>query len=132
CNIKKISSEEKKKLLGQARKRSEKVPGGFCGFYGNCGAAVGTGIFVSLMTQATPLTTKSWQQSNLMTAKSLLVIAENGGPRCCKRDTYLAITEAVQFLSDEFDLQLPITKKISCQYHEKNQECLNQDCPFFS
>jgi hypothetical protein len=38
-----------------ARKRSEMIPGGFCGSHGNCGAGVGSGIFVSLIAEATPL-----------------------------------------------------------------------------
>ena len=29
-------------------------------FYGNCGAAVGTGIFISIITEATPLTKENW------------------------------------------------------------------------
>jgi hypothetical protein len=36
-------------------KRSSKVPGGWCGYYGACGAAVGVGIAVSALTGATPL-----------------------------------------------------------------------------
>lgn len=36
--------------LAQAEKRSGFIPGGFCGSHGNCGAAVGTGIFISLVT----------------------------------------------------------------------------------
>ena len=51
--------EEMKKLkLYKAKFRAEKVPGGFCGSHGNCGAAVGVGIFVSLITGATPLSGK--------------------------------------------------------------------------
>ena len=49
---------EKEKKIKQARKRAENVLGGFCGFYGDCGAAVGTGIFVSVITGATPLSQK--------------------------------------------------------------------------
>ena len=41
---------EKAKKLRVARQRAENVLGGFCGFYGACGAGVGTGIFVSLIT----------------------------------------------------------------------------------
>lgn len=35
--------------LLEARRRSRKVPGGICGFWGCCGAAVGSGIFISLI-----------------------------------------------------------------------------------
>ncbi|VUT25840.1 MAG: hypothetical protein MOIL_01256 [Candidatus Methanolliviera sp. GoM_oil] len=59
----------------------QKNLGGFCGYHGDCGAAVGTGIFISLITDATPLSKHEWKLSNLMTAKSLLSIANHGGPR---------------------------------------------------
>ena len=77
--------EMKKAKLNIAKGRAEKVLGGFCGSHGNCGAGVGTGIFVSVITNATPLSKEKWQLSNLMTAKSLFSIANQGGPRCCKR-----------------------------------------------
>jgi len=44
-----------RKKIRQARIRAEKIMGGFCGSHGDCGAAVGTGIFISLITEATPL-----------------------------------------------------------------------------
>ena len=67
-----VAKEEK---LAIARQRAGNVLGGFCGFYGNCGAAVGTGIFISLITGANPLSRQAWKLSNLMTARSLLAVA---------------------------------------------------------
>jgi hypothetical protein len=117
--------------LQKARKRAEKVPGGFCGTHGNCGAGVGSGIFISLITEATPLSTKEWQLSNMMTAKSLMSIAECGGPRCCKRDTYLSLTEAVKFLKEQMDSVIPLDTNIKCNFSEFNNECLKEVCPFY-
>lgn len=118
--------------LKQARKRAEGVRGGSCGFCGNCGAAVGTGIFMSLITGATPLAQKGWQLSNRMTAESLLAIAEYGGPRCCKRDTYLALQSAQAFLQKQFDLEMPLTTPIHCEFSAMNKECLGSNCLFFA
>ena len=36
-------------------RRGREVPGGICGFWGCCGAAVSTGIAFSVMKKATPL-----------------------------------------------------------------------------
>ena len=65
-----IKGDEKEKLkkLAVAKKRGSAVPGGVCGFYGSCGAAVGTGIFISIITGATPTTKESWGLANKMTA----------------------------------------------------------------
>jgi hypothetical protein len=42
CNL--TNDPGKKEKISKARQRSEKIPGGFCGTHGNCGAGVGTGI----------------------------------------------------------------------------------------
>ena len=39
-----------------------------------------------------------------MTGRALTAIGENGGPRCCKRDSYLAIFEAVKFTAEKLSV----------------------------
>jgi len=123
--------DRKPEKLAEARKRAANVPGGFCGFYGDCGAAVGTGIFVSLLTGATPLSKKEWRLSNLMTATALTKIAELGGPRCCKRATFLALSEAIKFVEEHFGTKLETAWAGKCGMSEHNKECLLEECPFF-
>jgi hypothetical protein len=118
--------------LKQARKRGENVPGGSCGFCGNCGAAVGTGIFISLITGSTPMAQKEWQMSNRMTAHSLLAIADYGGPRCCKRDTFLALQTARAYLLEQTGSTFEMTDPIRCDFSPLNRECLHEECPFYS
>ena len=118
--------------IQQARKRAEGVRGGSCGLCGNCGAGVGTGIFISLITGATPLSKQAWQLSNRMTAESLLSIAEHGGPRCCKRDTFLALQSAQAFLQKALGQTLEMSAPVLCEFSAFNKECLRTDCPFFA
>ena len=79
-----------KEALIEIQSRGKSVPGGACGFWGACGAGISTGMFVSVITKASPLTQESWGLSNMMTSKALGEIGKIGGPRCCKRDSYLA------------------------------------------
>ncbi|MCB2219204.1 MAG: SAM-dependent methyltransferase [Bacteroidetes bacterium] len=113
-----------------ARKRAEYVLGGFCGSHGNCGAAVGTGIFMSIITGNTPLAEKEWQMSNTLTGTSLLRIAKAGGPRCCKRDSFIAIAEAVNYLSEHLNVNLPL-EPIACSFSSRNKQCKLGDCEYF-
>jgi hypothetical protein len=122
---------QKRLKIKEARSRSSKILGGFCGFYGDCGAAVGTGIFMSLITDSTPLSSKEWRLSNLITAKSLLTIANHGGPRCCKRNTFLAINETVNFLGENFSSMMKINRTIACEFKDLNKECLKKKCPYY-
>ena len=117
--------------LSKARKRAEIVPGGFCGFQGACGAAIGTGIFLSITTKSTPTSKESWGLSNLLTSESLKAIAEHGGPRCCKRDSYLALLTATEFMREHYGATWQIQKPVLCKFSPLNMECLFQECPFF-
>ena len=128
CNA--VNDESKPLKLETARKRAEKILGGFCGTHGNCGAGVGTGIFISVITHSTPLAKEEWSLSNLMTGKSLISIASHGGPRCCKRDVYLSILESIQFLKKKFDVSLD-SSKVKCQFTDNNKECLKTSCLFY-
>ena len=120
--------EEKIKL---AQKRAASVLGGFCGYQGDCGAAVGVGIFISVMTGSTPLSTDEWRLSNLATGRSLITIAEQGGPRCCKRNSFLAIREATKFVRENFKVILPTSTNIKCDFNHLNKECIKEKCPFY-
>ena len=42
--------------LHEMKERGSEYPGGACGLWGCCGAAVSTGMFMSIITKATPLT----------------------------------------------------------------------------
>lgn len=117
--------------ISEARKRAEEVKGGFCGFQGTCGAAMGTGIFMSLVTGATPLSNRERQLSNMITAESLRVIAENCGARCCKRESFWAINTAVRFVRRELGVMLPVEPPPSCGFSDLNRECLLGRCGFY-
>ncbi|MCW3491571.1 DUF5714 domain-containing protein [Dethiobacter alkaliphilus] len=123
----------KVKKLQVAKMRAKEVKGGFCGFYGNCGAAVGTGICISLITDATPLTRESWGLANLMTGRALISLAKTGGPRCCKRNLFTSIKEAAKFIEEHFGVKMYDNENYdhTCSFKERNKECLLHECPYF-
>ncbi len=118
--------------LTEARQRAGKVPGGICGYWGCCGAAIGSGIFVSLITGATPMSAEEWRLANTMTSLSLEAIAMNGGPRCCKRDTYLAITTAAGLVRERLGLDMEVSELIVCPFYKGNSSCRKRACPFYN
>ena len=71
--------------------RGKSVPGGACGFWGACGAGISSGMFISIISKSTPLAKEPFALSHQMTSAALGRIGEIGGPRCCKRDSYLSI-----------------------------------------
>ena len=112
-------------------RRGGQIPGGACGFWGACGAAVSAGIFVSIATGATPLTADSWGLANQTTARALAAIGTIGGPRCCKRDSYLAIRETVPFIAEKTGVRMELGE-IVCRRSSLNSQCIGRRCPFSS
>ena len=116
--------------LAEMVRRGRQVPGGSCGNWGACGAAISTGMFVSIVTKSSPLSTESWGWSNLMTSRSLAAVAETGGPRCCKRDAYLSILTAIDFAEERLGVAMQRPERVVCSRSAKNNQCLGARCPF--
>ncbi|MEF9951882.1 MAG: DUF5714 domain-containing protein [Clostridium sp.] len=130
CNVQNLSYEEKKKMLLVAKKRAEDVKGGFCGFYGSCGAAVGCGMFLSIITGTTPLTKDTWGLVNEGTGKCLIKLSEIGGPRCCKKGMFTSINIASRILDEKMNIRLyDYENEVKCTYSKYNKECIGKDCP---
>ncbi len=109
--------------------RGKSVPGGACGFWGACGAGISAGMFVSIISKSTPLTAEPFGISNLMTSKALEQIGIIGGPRCCKRDSFLAILAAVDFVREHFGIEME-RHEVICDYSAQNNQCIGIRCPF--
>ena len=110
--------------------RGKIIPAGFCGLAGTCGAAVSAGIFLSIALKTTPLSEKNWGLGMLLTGECLTKIGAFDGPRCCKRDTYIAMQTTVEFVAKHFGINMTMPEKIICDYSGRMRECLLEECPF--
>ena len=115
--------------LREMMSRGKSVPGGACGFWGACGAGLSSGMFVSIISKSTPLAREPFALSHRMTAKSLEAIGEIGGPRCCKRDSYLSILSAIDFVKEHFGVEME-KPEIVCSHMSQNNQCIGKRCPF--
>ena len=115
--------------LSEMMNRGKSVPGGACGFWGACGAGISSGMFVSIISGSTPLKEEPFALSHKMTAKSLAAIGEIGGPRCCKRDSFLSILAAIDFVKEQFGVEME-KPEVICNYSAQNNQCIGKRCPF--
>ncbi len=51
--------------------------------------------------------------------------------RCCKRDSFKAVTEAVNFVEKELGLKMELPEKICCTFSDENAQCLKAQCPYY-
>lgn len=112
--------------------RAVKIPGGWCGFYGTCGAAVGLGTAFSVITDATPMSDTERSKANYVTSSALTKIAALGGPRCCVSSVRAAIEAGVErseFLGVNFEKSEWWNK--ACSYSGQNSDCRKEKCPYY-
>ncbi len=117
--------------LLEMRKRGSEYPGGSCGLWGACGAAISVGMAMSIITETGPLSREHWGDNNITTANSLMEIGKIGGPRCCKRNSYTAVKNAVGFINEHYGVEMEGRDNIKCTYYPNNSHCLKENCPYY-
>ena len=122
---------DKAAALAELRKRSLQVPGGACGFWGTCGAAVSAGQAMSILNGSTPLKKDPWAQCQRLTSLILGRFADLGGPRCCKRTGFTAVLTAVPYINELLGSDMELPDQVTCSFFPRNAECLKQECPYF-
>lgn len=123
--------EISREVINAGIDRGSNVPGGACGFWGSCGAAIGSGIAAALILDATPLTPNPRQQAQEFTARILAAIAEITGGRCCQRETWLALMHTAR-LSEEFlGIRMKADSALHCDQYRQNRECIRKQCPLW-
>ena len=116
--------------LNELHSRASNVPGAACGLWGACGACLSAGQFFSIITGDGPLAGEPWGQCMQLTANALNSLAEVGGPRCCKRDSYLSILAAVDYVAENLGISMEKTLP-TCTRSQQNAQCIGTRCPFF-
>ncbi len=117
--------------LTELMKRGIQMPGATCGMWGVCGAVSSMGAALSIIDGTGPLSTDtSWGKHMEFTSKALHSLAQVGGPRCCKRDAFLSFQTAIEFINENYDVQLE-SGSIECHFSEKNAQCIKEKCPFY-
>lgn len=114
--------------IKEAIRRGKDIKGGSCGLYGNCGAAVGTGIAVSVIENATPMSRGERGAANLATGHALIEISRHRGPRCCKRE---AITSIKTFMRTTEYFKGLQAAEYTCRQFGKNKDCIKDECPYY-
>ena len=122
-----ISDEE----IHTAIERGKTVSGGACAFLGACGAAIGVGIAVSVVLKASPYDGDKRQIVQQVTQAVLGRIASYKAPRCCQRDSWLALKEASPLIQEYTGKSLPVNS-FACDQFPQNKECIHEQCPLWS
>ncbi|KJS29765.1 MAG: methyltransferase type 11 [Desulfatitalea sp. BRH_c12] len=128
CIYRNLGGDISDKMIETGILRGKGVAGGFCGFMGICGAAVGVGVAFSLLLDANPV--KPSQRSTVqgVTQAVLAQIAGVKAARCCQRDGFIALTKAAELSQTLLPVTLKAEYRLVCRQMHLNKECLGKTC----
>lgn len=116
--------------LDEMIERGKKMPGAICGQWGVCGSAASVGAALAIIHETGPLSENQFYKDNLTyVSQALNRIAAVGGPRCCKRNAFLSIQTAIDFVRDNYGVTLP-KYAVVCEFSARNRQCIGSRCPF--
>ena len=106
-----------------------RMPGAACGLWGVCGAVTSIGAALAIIDGTGPLSTEDWGSHMEYTSAALARLAKTGGPRCCKRDAFSAMEQAVGYIKNRYGITLHLPS-IQCGFSLQNKQCLGKRCPY--
>lgn len=131
--LRNLGVEIDSKQVRDAIFRAKQLPGGICGSWGACGAALGAGIGLSVTRRLTSLKREGWGETNRDTGEILQRVGAYGGPRCCKRSSYSAILASIAILERDHVVQFPeeAHQLPVCKDFWRNKQCLKTECVYY-
>jgi MoaA/NifB/PqqE/SkfB family radical SAM enzyme/SAM-dependent methyltransferase len=123
-----LGGEIDEELIEAGISRGSGIAGGFCGFMGVCGAAVGVGIAFSLLMDANPVKPTERRHVQGATQAVLKEIAALDAARCCQRDCWIALVKAAELSETLLPIALKADHRLICAQQHLNRECLGKAC----
>ncbi|MGQ4834304.1 MAG: DUF5714 domain-containing protein [Candidatus Asgardarchaeia archaeon] len=121
----------RKGIINTIMIRAKHIPYGACGLLGACGASVGVGIAISVLTHASYKSDVPRALSMKATASTLLDLARQGGLRCCIQSVYSAIKVGSKIIREELKIQIEEIRNIKCIFYDKAPECKKERCEYY-
>lgn len=106
-----------------------RMPGAACGLWGVCGAVTSIGAALAIIDGTGPLSTEDWGSHMEYTSAALARLAKTGGPRCCKRDAFSSMEQAVGYIKERYGITLDMPP-IQCTFSSRNAQCIGKRCPY--
>jgi hypothetical protein len=111
--------------------QAARIPEGVCDDCGTCGAVTSVATAMAIIRKMTGAIDGDRYRAHMQyTARALAEIAALGGPRCCKRNGFVAITLGARFLNESLGTALTLAPT-PCPFSAANATCLGAKCPFF-
>jgi len=119
-------------VIASTIRQAALLPMGACGLWGACSAALGVGLAVGAILESSPKNGESRWRSHMIVTAMLEKIGQMRAPRCCRRDTLLALQTLCEVSAAYLFHPLTTTAPDRCHQVGKNQDCLQVACPYYA
>lgn len=117
--------------LDELANRTIKMPGAMCGMWGVCGSSASLGACFSIINSTGPLSDDDFYKDNMeYTSLVIKKMSKIGGPRCCKRNAFLSLANAIDFVEKHYNIKMD-KENIKCEFTLFNKQCIKERCPFY-
>ncbi|MCM1514557.1 MAG: DUF5714 domain-containing protein [Anaeroplasma bactoclasticum] len=117
--------------LGKLKERTIKMPGAMCGLWGICGSTSSIGAALSIIHGTEPLSNDEFYKDHMKyTSNVISKMSEIGGPRCCKRNAFISLRKAIEFVKENYYIEMELSD-IKCEFTNWNKQCIKERCPFY-
>ena len=117
--------------LAELAKRTIKMPGAMCGYWGICGSVASVGAALSVLHGTGPLSDDIFYKEHMeFTSSVIAAMSKIGGPRCCKRNAFLSLITASKFVEEKYGIVMQMGQ-VTCDFTEFNEQCIKSRCPFY-
>jgi SAM-dependent methyltransferase len=117
--------------ISTAMDRGKGVPGGSCGFWGGCGAALGAGIAFGVILKSSPVTPVQRQVVQELTGALIAGLGGIKAARCCQREIWSVLKKAAEMSARILPIPLKANGNTRCHQMQLNKECPGKPCPWF-
>lgn len=113
--------------------RAVNVPGGACAAWGVCGAAASCGMAYAIVADNAPRKAEGWAEGQRLVSEILGKIVDAGSPRCCKRDSRIAVRTAMDAFERDFNMAFGRDEdlEVVCATSPKNKVCIKTECVYY-
>jgi MoaA/NifB/PqqE/SkfB family radical SAM enzyme/SAM-dependent methyltransferase len=109
--------------------RAAALPGGTCGYWGACAAALGIGVAYGTILRVTPLSYGPRGVAQQVVSRILAEIGRLPAPRCCRRESVLALRLGCELSAEYLPHTLLACASPPCDQVALNRECIGEKCP---
>lgn len=117
--------------LDKLEKRAITMPGAMCGYWGMCGSVASIAAVLAIIDNTGPISSdEHYSQHMEFTSNVIKIMSEIGGPRCCKRNAFISLSEGMKDAKKYYGISIELSN-IKCEFSSINKQCIQKRCPFY-